>query len=147
LTNTSCTCNKVWAGTKSIDKKTTDANDPLKVHVELLDLLKNFQEVSVPAMLIISQKVWSVPDPTTKQNNGISMLCIHERFGTLLFASLSSEFPLYVQNKIPDSLLLDGPLIWIAIAHAIYLSALPMLQMLKQDLLHLNLAQLDDNCA
>jgi hypothetical protein len=36
--------NKVWAGATYLDKKTTNANNPLKVQVELLDLLKNFHK-------------------------------------------------------------------------------------------------------
>jgi hypothetical protein len=58
-------CDGVWkeGAMYLLDKKTTDVNDPLKVHViELLDLLKNFHKVSVITMLAIAQKVWSVKE-------------------------------------------------------------------------------------
>jgi hypothetical protein len=65
---------------------------------------------------------------------GIRML--RKSFGSLLFTSLSSEFCLYVQHKILDILLFNGPLlIWVTLGHTIFPSVLLMQKMLKQDLL------------
>lgn len=68
-------------------------------------------------------------------------------FGDLLFKSLNPDFKVLVQKKIPDTVLFDGPLIWIMIAHKIFPSATMLRPTLKQDLVKLNLAQLDDNYA
>jgi hypothetical protein len=98
-------------------------------------------------MIGLARTFWSDPDAQSKADDGVSQHYIRKCFGDLLFKSLNPDFKLLIQNKIPDSVLLDGPLIWITIAHEIFPLATMLRQTLKHDLLKLNLAQLDDNYA
>jgi hypothetical protein len=96
-------------------------------------------------MIGLAKIFWADPDSTHKADDGMSQHYIQKCFGDLLFKSLSPNFKVLILNKIPDSVLLDGPLIWITIAHEIFPSATMLGQMLKQHLLKLNFVQLDNN--
>jgi hypothetical protein len=139
--------NEVWTGATYLEKRVTDTDDATQTEVTQIDLLKTFHEVSVTTMIGLATTFWADPAATHKADDGVSQHYIRKCFGDLLFKSLSPDFKLLIQNKIPDSVLLDGPLIWITIAHEIFPSATMLRQTLKQDLLRLNLAQLDDNYA
>jgi hypothetical protein len=64
-------------------------------------------------MIGLSKTFWAPLDATSKANNDYIQKC----FGALLFKFVSPDFKLLIQNKMLVSVLLNGPLIWIRIAH------------------------------
>jgi hypothetical protein len=69
-----------------------------------------------------------------------------QMFWRLALQKLESQFQALDPEQDPR-LSPDGPLIWVTIANTIFPSATILKQTLKQDLVKLSLAQLDDNYA
>jgi hypothetical protein len=140
--------NEVWSGAAQLEKTTSDTDNPTKTCVETMDLLKTFHEVTISQMIAHANTFWSHPNALSKSNDGMSQHYIRQCFGKLLLSSLTPDFKLLIQNKIPDTVILEGRLIWTTITHTIFLSKHVREQALKkQDSLKLNLTHLDNNYA
>ena len=136
-----------WHDATFLQEMSVHATDASKNTTKTVDILKHFTDVPLSQMTEIATNLWSDADSYPKSADGISHFYVRKMFAALLMGSLSPEFKVLIQSKMTLDLLVDGPLVWLTIAQAVFASGAVLNRNLKNSMIELNVPGSNDNYA